>query len=404
MDSERAGGRRMIRVLFVTTGLDTGGAELMLYRLIAGLDRATFACSVVSLTDCGPTAAKLRALGVPVQALGMRRGVPDPRAVPRLARWMRRLAPDVVQTWMYHADLIGGLAARLAGRRALAWSLRQSTLDARTSKRSTVWTVRACAPLSRFVPARIVCCSEASRRVHVAAGYTSRKMLVIPNGFDVGAFRPDPGVRVAVRRELSVPDDALLVGLVARWDPQKDHATFLRAAARVAARCPAQFVLCGEGVTSDNAVLAGWIEAAGLGGRCHLLGSRDDMPRLTAALDVACSASAYGEGFSNVLGEAMACEVVCVATDVGDAALIVGDTGRVVPPRDAAALAAALGEVLALDPGARAQLGRAARARVQQQFDLSTCVARYAALYSRLAAGAPRMPPAARRQSAPEPG
>jgi glycosyltransferase involved in cell wall biosynthesis len=394
MDSERAGGRRMIRVLFVTTGLDTGGAELMLYRLIAGLDRATFACSVVSLTDCGPTAAKLRALGVPVQALGMRRGVPDPRAVPRLARWMRRLAPDVVQTWMYHADLIGGLAARLAGRRALAWSLRQSTLDARTSKRSTVWTVRACAPLSRFVPARIVCCSEASRRVHVAAGYTSRKMLVIPNGFDVGAFRPDPGVRVAVRRELSVPDDALLVGLVARWDPQKDHATFLRAAARVAARCPAQFVLCGEGVTSDNAVLAGWIEAAGLGGRCHLLGSRDDMPRLTAALDVACSASAYGEGFSNVLGEAMACEVVCVATDVGDAALIVGDTGRVVPPRDAAALAAALGEVLALDPGARAQ----------QQFDLSTCVARYAALYSRLAAGAPRMPPAARRQSAPEPG
>jgi len=174
---------------------------------------------------------------------------------------------------------------------------------------------------------------------------------------------------------------------------------------RVAARSPsAHFVLCGDGVTSDNAALAGWIEAAGLRERCHLLGPRDDMPRLTAALDVACSASAYGEGFSNVLGEAMACEVVCVATDVGDAALIVGDTGSVVPPRDPAALAAALGAVLALDPGARAQMGRAARARVEEKFDLSTCVARYAALYSRLAAGTPLMPPSARRKRCREPG
>ena len=171
----------------------------------------------------------------------------------------------------------------------------------------------------------------------------------------------------------------------------------MRAAAWVAARCPtANFVLCGDGITWDNAALAGAIRAAGLGGRCHLLGPRDDVPRLTAALDVACSASAYGEGFSNVLGEAMACEVICVATDVGDAALILGDTGRVVPARDPAALAAALGDVLALEPQARAELGRAARTRVEERFDVPTCVARYAALYARLAAGTRGQTPTAR--------
>ncbi len=376
----------MIRVVHIITGLDTGGAELMLYRLVTSLEPATFACSVVSLTDLGPTAAKLRAAGVPVRALGMRRGVPDPCAVPRLARWLRAVVPDVVQTWMYHADLIGGLATWLAGRPPLAWGLRQSTLDPRTSKRGTIWTARACAALSRRLPMRIVCCSEASRRVHVALGYAPEKMVVIPNGFDLARFRPDLAARAAVRAELGVPPEAPLVGLVARWDPQKDHRTFVAAAARLrAARPDAHFLLCGDGITWENPALAGWLAAAGLREGVHLLGPRDDLPRLTAALDVACSASAYGEGFSNVLGEAMACGVPCVATDVGDAAHIVGATGRVVPPRQPVALSAAIEQVLALAPATRAALGHAARARVEAHFSLAACAARYAALYTALA-------------------
>jgi glycosyltransferase involved in cell wall biosynthesis len=383
----------VIKLTCVTTGLSTGGAELMLYRLLAALDRSTFAPSVVSLLPAGPTAAKIAALGVPVRSLGMRPGVPDPRAAVRLARWLRREGPDVVQTWMYHADLIGGVAARLAGCRQVAWGLRQSTLDPHTSKRSTIWTARACARLSRLVPARIVCCSEASRRVHAALGYAPERMVVIPNGFDLAAYRPDPAARAVVRAELGLPADAPLVGLVARWDPQKDHQMFVWAAARVGDQHPAvHYLLCGDDITPANAALAEWIGAAGLGGRCHLLGPRDDMPRLTAALDVACSASASGEGFSNVLGEAMACGVPCAATDVGDAALIVGDTGRVVPPRDPAALAGALHELLALSPAARQALGQAARRRIEERFTLGACAARYAALYTALTArdGRPR--------------
>jgi glycosyltransferase involved in cell wall biosynthesis len=376
----------MIRVCHVITGLNTGGAEMMLYKLMSAIDRATFECDVVSLLDAGPVAERIRALGVPVRSLGMRRGAPSPHGLVRLARWMRQDPPDVVQTWLYHADLVGGLASRLAGGAPVAWNIRQSTLDPRGNKRSTIWTGRVCAWLSRWLPTRIVCCSEASARLHTALGYASERMIVIPNGFDLAAFRPDPAARRAVRAELGVPDQAPLVGLVARFDPHKDHRVFAAAAGRLAVRRPdVHFVLCGDGIVDENARLVGWLRAAGVRERCHLLGRRDDTPRLNAALDLAASSS-YGEGFPNVLGEAMACGVPCVATDVGDSALIDGDTGRVVPPRDPDALADAWEALLALEPSARAALGLAARQRVEAQFSLPTVVRRYETLYEELAA------------------
>ncbi len=338
-----------VLVTHVITDLSTGGAEIMLLKLISHLDRQRFATRVISLTTSGPIGDRLEGLGVPVQALGMRPGSPDPVAVFRLAGWLRATPPALVQTWMYHADLVGGIASRLAGRAPVIWGIRNSNLDVLRSRRSTRWTVKLCAWLSRWVPRQIVSCSETARRIHVELGYTADKMVVIPNGFNLDLFCPDGSARASVRQELGISAGAKLVGLVGRFDPQKDHYSFVQAAADIQARLPeAHFLLCGDGITWENPALAGWIDAQGLREHFHLLGRREDIPRLSAALDVACSSSAYGEAFSNVLGEAMACGVPCAVTDVGDSAYIVGDTGKVVAPNDPHALAGAVVELLEL--------------------------------------------------------
>jgi glycosyltransferase involved in cell wall biosynthesis len=371
-----------VLVTHIITDVSTGGAEIMLLKLISHLDHQRFASRVISLTTPGPIGDRLEALGVPVQALGMRPGSPDPRAVLRLAGWLRDNPPALVQTWMYHADLVGGIAARLAGPAPVIWGIRNSNLDVVHSRRSTRWTVRVCALLSRWVPDRIVSCSETARRIHAGLGYAADKMIVIPNGFNLDLFCPDGQAGVSVRQELGLSPAARLVGLVARFDPQKDHQTFIQAAAEIRARCAGtEFLLCGDGITWENAQLAGWIKERGLQDCFHLLGRREDIPRLSAALDVACSSSAYGEAFSNVLGEAMACGVPCVVTDVGDSAYIVGETGKVVPPRDPLALAQALLELLALPQDKWMQLGVKARQRTQQNFDIHAVVQHYEQLY-----------------------
>jgi len=371
-----------VLVTHIITDVYTGGAEIMLLKLLLHIDRERFASRVISLTTGGPIGDRLEGLGIPVQALGMRPGFPDAGAVLRLAGWLRGNPSSLVQTWMYHADLVGGIAARLAGCGPVIWGIRNSNLDVLHSRRSTRWTVKICAFLSNKIPARIVSCSETARRIHVNLGYAVDKMLVIPNGFDLDLFRPDPQGRASVRQELGLSPETRLVGLVARFDPQKDHQTFIQAAAEVRARYTGvEFLLCGDGITWENARLAGWIEERGLGDCFHLLGRREDIPRLSAALDVACSSSAYGEAFPNVLGEAMACGVPCVVTDVGDSAYIVGETGKVVPPRDYRALAGALLELLALPPDKRVELGVEARKRTQQSFDIHAVVHHYEQLY-----------------------
>jgi glycosyltransferase involved in cell wall biosynthesis len=376
-----------IALMHVIVGLDIGGAEMVLYRLLTQLDRARFAAHVVSLRDIGPVGRCLMADGWPVYALGMRSGgvAALPSALVRLVGLMRTLRPRVVQTWMYHADLLGGLAAKLAGGIPVAWNLRQSNLAPQFNKRSTLLLIRACALLSHGLPARIVCGSEAARRAHARLGYARTKMCVIPNGFDLALFKPDAEARVAVRQELGLAADTPLIGVMARFDPQKNHRTFVAAAGLLHAHCPTvHFLLCGGGVTWENRALAAWIDGAGLRARCHLLGEREDMPRLTAALDVA-TLSSRGEGFPNALGEAMACGVPCVATAVGDVPQIVGPTGVVVPPGDAAALAAGWRAMLALGLAGRQRLGQAARRRIAERYSLPAVAAADERLYCALA-------------------
>jgi len=369
-----------LKVVMVITGLGTGGAEAMLEKLIGALSPA-FAPQVVSLTNLGEVGPRLQQRGVVVTALAMRPGRPSLAALWRLTQLLRRLRPDVVHTWMYHADLLGGIAARLAGVPAVLWGVRHSNLDPALNKRSTLRVMRACALLSRRVPTRITCAATRARDAHVAAGYAAERMVVIPNGFDLDRFRPDACAREEVRAELGLPAAAPLVGMVGRFDAQKNHAGFAQAAAFLLQQQPdVRFLLAGSGVDVDNAVLMGWLKAAGVAAACVLLGRREDVPRLMAALDVLVLPS-LGEAFPNVLGEAMACGVPCVACDVGDCAEIVTDAGRVVPAGDMRALAVAAAELLALAPAERAALSRAAQADVRRRFEIGTVAARYQDLY-----------------------
>lgn len=381
-----SGTHKPLSILYVTTALIAGGAEMMLYRLLSRLDRTRFTPQVVSLVEHGPISRKIQAMGVPVRSLGMKIGVPNPTVVLRLARWLRQDPPDMMQTWMYHADLVGGLAARLVGNIPVAWGIRHSDLSPETSSRLTHLTVKTCARLSHWLPDRIVCCSEAARRVHTAIGYAAEKMVVIPNGYDVGTFRPDLGARASVRKALGLSEDAPIIGMVARFDPQKDHRAFIRAAQMLHRDRPdAHFLLCGVEVTWENQDLARWINDAGLRTHFHLLGRRDDdIASVTAALDIA-SLSSFTEGFPNVVGEAMCCGVPCVVTDVGDAALIVGQTGIVVPSRNPQALAAAWRTMLEMGCEGRRPLGIAARQRIKERFDIAEITGRYEHLFEELA-------------------
>lgn len=355
----------------------------MLYKLLCSADRDRLESSVVSLTDGGQIADRIRALGIPVMSLGMRRGVPNPVGFLRLLLVLRRERPAVLQTWLYHSDLLGLIAGRLAGVPAIAWNIRCSITDGRYFTGLTGRIVRLLARLSGR-PDAVVVNSEAGRTIHESMGYRPRRWEVIPNGFDLTAYQPDAEAYRSVRQELGIPSGAIIIGLVARFDPLKDHATFLDAAGALHGTHPeVHFVLAGAKVEWDTLALAQQVDHLGLRMVTRLLGERQDIARLTAAFDIA-TCSSTGEGFPNIVGEAMACGVPVVTTDVGDARMVVGDTGKAVPASDPEALAAGWREILSLAPERRADLGRMARARISSQFDIHRISQRYGELYGEL--------------------
>jgi glycosyltransferase involved in cell wall biosynthesis len=357
-----------MKVLHVITGLQTGGAERMLANLCVANHRAGHAPVVVALCPGGSQYERLCAAGVRTLSLGMTRGVPSLPGLIRLARLIRDEAPDVVQSWMYHADLYALFALWLSGRcprTRLYWGIRCSDMDFRRYRLALRITVRICALLSRFADG-IVVNSQAGMRVHRRLGYDVRRMTAIDNGFDVERFRPDAAARAAMRRALGLAQDTFVVGCVARFDEMKDFPTLSAALDRL------------DGVTC----IAVGKDTEALGNIKGLipLGERDDVPGLLNAFDLLVSASAFGEGFSNAIGEAMATGLPVVATDVGDAARILGDAGRVVPPRDPAALADAIASLKA-DAAARLTMGRAARRRIEQHFSLQRSLDAFETLY-----------------------
>jgi glycosyltransferase involved in cell wall biosynthesis len=372
-----------LRCTHLITDLELAGAEMMLYNLLTHMDASRFCNSVISLTRIGPIGQRLMQRGIPVQALGLSRTqMANPLCLWRLSRMLRASSTQILQTWMYHADLVGLLAGKLAGVPRIIWNVRRSTLEF-PNRPWTRWIVSANAALSAL-PQTIVVNSEAGRAVHVRQGYRPEKFMVIPNGFDLNRFSPRPDLRSEVRAELGLPQDAFVIGMVANWRAIKGHAVFLQAASHFASRHPqARFVIVGAEIPGHPYGFGQAAEAAPhLNQTVTLLGMQENMPRLLQAFDVLSSCS-YSEGFPNVVGEAMACGIACIVTDVGSSARLVGDTGRVIAPGDPAALDQAWEAMFELSAEERAQMSLAARHRMEKGYDILKVAQRYEHLYQR---------------------
>lgn len=370
-----------LRVEHIITGLKTGGAEMMLLKLLSAA-ACNWEPEVISLSNLGTVGPRIAALGIPVHATGMERISLNAGKLLKVMRWTRSFQPQLLQGWMYHGNLVATMAG-IASRWQVPvlWNIRQTLYDMDHERKATALVIRLGALLSRQ-PAAIVYNSHTSAKQHENLGYMPQKRVIIPNGFDCGWFCPDANARKKVRNELGISEQNVLIGLIARYHPMKDHRGFLRAASRVLKLCPeARFLLAGAGIEAQDSVLANALAEHGLNGYIFLLGERSDTERLNAALDIACSASAWGEGFSNSIGEAMACGVPCVVTDVGDSAMLVGGTGRVVAPGDPDALANAIIDLVTTGGERRWELGVKARRRIETEFSLPAIVHRYEDLY-----------------------
>jgi glycosyltransferase involved in cell wall biosynthesis len=379
-----------MRVLHVITALGVGGAERMLLKLLGSRALSGFEQRVVAMLPGGAMAEPMRATGARVDEVNFLGGLPPLTGALHLARLARRFGPDLVQGWMYHGNAGASLARAALRRRApLVWGIRQS-LPTLEGENLFARAAIAFNKVGSSRPDRVLFNSRTSLLQHRAHGFDMRRAAYLPNGFDTGGFAPDADARARWRAAWNIAAGAVVFGLFARYHPAKDHAGFLQAARRVNdARPGACFVMAGTGVDADNRALAEAIADAGLADRVRLLGERRDVASLLAGLDVYVSSSARIEAFSNSVGEAMSCALPCVVTDVGDSPAIVGNTGRVVPPADPAALAEAMIAMADLGAAGREALGLRARQRVLAEFDLEAVAGRYADLYRELAGSAP---------------
>jgi glycosyltransferase involved in cell wall biosynthesis len=365
------------KILHVITGLNNGGAEAVLYRLCV-YDKS-HDHAVISLTDEGKYGPLLEEAGVVVHCLSMPSGRVTLSGLYQLFRLIYKSKPDIVQTWMYHADLIGGVIARLSGIKSVFWNIRHTTLEVGHSKRSTILIAKLCAKLSKRVPKGIVCCAEKAVEVHDRIGYDTSKMTVIANGYDLSDLRIISSSKARLTEELG--DVFPLIGMVGRFDPQKDHVGLLEAFSIVKKTgVPHKLALVGSDLNISNVELIEKIQLLGLKGEVLLLDQRTDIAYIMNSLDLHVLSSSFGEAFPNVLAEAMACGTPCVTTDVGDAGFIVGATGWVVPPKNPQALADVI--LIALNeqqtnPEFWASRKTACRERIVENFSIETMIKKY---------------------------
>jgi glycosyltransferase involved in cell wall biosynthesis len=372
-----------VKLLHVIIGLEVGGAELMLKRLLESQRDSIHRHTVVSLTTLGIVGQQMKASGIDVRSLGMHSAFDIPRTLWKLVRLIRSARPDIVQTWMYHSDLLGGLAARLAGHSNVVWGIRTTEVSAGGS-RTTVVVRNLCALLSRYVPRKIICAASAACKAHVDIGYDPASMVVVPNGFNIAHLVASAEERASLRFACGFQEEIIVIGSIGRFNPVKDQRNFVRAMGKLAQKHHSiRFLMVGRGLDSDNTELVRWIAETGYTSRFVLLGERADVPVCLAALDIFCMHSRT-EGFPNVVGEAMAMGLPCVVTDVGDAAMLVADTGVVVPKQNPVLLAHGIEQILSMPLEERKQLGNKAKERIRSTFSIEHASKQFAQIYKSL--------------------
>lgn len=318
-----------MKIVHVIIGLNVGGAELMLKRLVLhSHQKGMFEHVVISLTELGVIGPTLREQGVEVYSLGMKSMLFVPSTLLKLRRLLKKIHPDVVQTWMYHADFLGGLAAKSVGVKNIIWGIRTTDVSQGAS-RFTVYLSKLCAKLSYYIPDTIVCAAHVSKDYHIGIGYDESKMIVIPNGFDLEALKATDEDGWKIRRQNNLSTDDIVIGSVGRFNPVKNQKLFIDVAALLVKEHPnLKFLMVGRYNTTENKELMSWINDYEIADNFRLLGERDDVPKCLKAMDVFCLHSKT-EGFPNVLCEAILLEKIVVSTNVGDVKYLISETGTV---------------------------------------------------------------------------
>lgn len=377
----------MPKVMHLITGLNTGGAEMMLCKLMVDIDKAKNDHFVVSMMNKGTLGDDIINNGVKVYTLDMKRGTPSLSSLFKLREIIKLEKPDIIQTWLYHADLLGYIAAKLFHIKKIIWNIRCSNMDLKQYSFATRIVLQILVRFSRNVNAIIVN-SIAGKELHKELGYKANEWVDIPNGFDLEKYRPaDQAGKNQFRLKNGLSPDRLLIGMVARYDPMKGHKVFIEAAHTLIQQYQIRdvtFILIGRGVTWENAELVNRISQYNLKELFILLGERKDIPDILPNLDLYISASIFGEGFPNVIGEAMSCGIPCVSTDVGDSARIIDQYGLTVPPNDSDALADSIKQMLEKKEDERANIGYESRRHIERNYDIIEIVKKYQVLYDRV--------------------
>ncbi len=369
-------------IMHVITGLNVGGAEKMMVRL---LKNTAHQCVVVSLRDEGVLGAVINQAGIPVHCLHLARNASIWRGLSKLNNLIERYQPAVIQSWLYAADLLAGYVA-VKQNIPVIWNIRQSETGWVSSQKHIALNQRINAKVSSKWPSSIIYCGHEAKRRHEQIGYQCESSYVIANGIDTNRFTPNDEARGRLRQawfgNWQLRDQTMLIGIVGRYDPLKNHRRFLQVMASLKSRLEKPFrgVMIGRGMDSENQELRLMIEQLGLIDSCYLLGERDDIEDVMNALDLVVLTS-DSEGWPNVIGEAMACQKICVSTNVGDVPEVLGSTGFVVSVKDQKGLVDACEQALGLSFNDKESMEHQARDRMVTQFSLGKTVERYDQLY-----------------------
>ena len=376
--------KQLIKVAHISTGLETGGAEVQLLRLLTDLDKSKFEMIVISLHKETYLADRIRELGLPVHSLELKK---NPLNVRKAYKILKQFNPDVIHGTMYEGGVVGTLFNKFLPKKPpVIWTVHEPLEHYDKEPIRKRLQLRTWGLISNL-PACMMYVSNLNKEQHVAWGFDNHKAIVIPNGVDTSKCSPNKAAGKKVRESLGIPDDAFVIGKIARFHRQKNHIGFMHSAAILAKKhAHVQFVLAGTNVDNENEELTSLAKELGITDRVHMLGNREDIPDVVNAFDLATLTS-FGEAFPLTLGEAMVSGVPCVATDVGDNDYIIGDTGIITPVDDDEAMASAwqkMVETALNDPDEYEELGQKARQRTLDNFTLEQQVKQHEDLYTSL--------------------
>ena len=364
------------KIIHIIVGLQNGGAEMMLYKLLKYIDRKKYEVEVVSMLDEGIMGAKIESLGIPVYTLKIRDNIYSLKAFFETIKICKNA--DIIQTWMYHADLFGFIIAKIL-RKKIIWGIHHSNLEKNKNKKSTLHIAKINSFLSKWVNT-VVSCSIVAKKEHIKYDYYSSNIKVIPNGFELDKFYHIESAKYKLAKEFPQLNNKIIFSLVARYEILKDHKTCLEAMKIIKNLFTENFILllCGTGINEDNKELMNLIIKNQLEKQVLLLNRREDIPIIMSATDIYISSSS-GEGFPNVIGEAMACETPCIVTDVGDSAYIIGDYGRVVERQCPEKLANEIIDFIKSEEYLKNK--KDCRKRILNNFEIHKIVSEYEKLY-----------------------